>query len=124
MTGVQRFVLGAALLAVSWSMAGCKDDDDDGGSAPMRCMALVEEVCGRARECFEQEEGLSSEEGTDFEAECVDATEEALDCQRAVAIDSSYSTCIDDIQVVACETLINDPSGFLPSSCNGVIKVR
>jgi hypothetical protein len=52
---------------------------------------------------------------------------EDVPCSKAVAVGSSYNTCLTDIKATACATFVTSSSGnvtlSLPSTCTGVIKI-
>jgi hypothetical protein len=106
---------------------GCSSSD--GGSrspAQQDCDTLLDEYCGHAAECVVQDNvdpGVSQDQEKQG---CVGAAKAALNCDRAVAVGSSYSACISEVNSTDCAAYANVAQGTvppLPADCTGVIKL-
>ena len=79
----------------------------DTAPALSQCNAFVDLVCKRLEGC-----------GVESYQECLSATANSLDCNRAVGIKAGYDQCMIDIQAVACDY------GDTISNCAGVITIK
>ena len=121
---MQRSWIAASCVSLL-GVAACDD-----GKAEDQCVALLETVCKRSRECAEELSGEMAPSG--FEKECLDAAMQGLggkNCKDAVSVSSSYDTCIDQLNDVECnKLLVQDDAGAvmlkLPDSCAKVIQVK
>ena len=90
-------------------------------AAAAKCETLIAVSCGRSADCAIGAgwQGPRSE----WVAECTSGAKTNVDCGAVVAVSDSYDRCIRDTSEQSC-TLVLDPSGPSPASCNGVLLVR
>jgi hypothetical protein len=116
------FALGCTVAVFS---AACGDDDDD-DDPKSQCERFERTYCDKITGCLVEEGLLASSERTSATADCIDEIDAAIGCANAVAIESSYDECLDDIRSAPCDFVveaIQSEDGEIPDSCMQVILV-
>lgn len=116
-TVMLRFSRGFLALSIAILPAACSDSDSPNNSAyQAKCEQLVEVLCGKMETCTKTNPAPINK------ASCISDSKTGLDCSRAVAVGSTYDTCMS-----LCQNLQCTPSAsvgiVLPPECKGVIKI-
>jgi hypothetical protein len=97
----------AALAALA---LGC--GDDDGPKSPEeKCEALASKYCGRQTQC--------AKESRAWRNQCEGAFILEAKCNSAISVTANYGACIDDLDDVPCNLIMQD--GYIPASCSNVV---
>lgn len=87
-------------------------DASPGPDPVQACEDFVTLFCSKVNEC----------DGAPF-ADCVDATELALDCGQAVAVNESYDRCLEQLDDLGCALFLGDGTEYqIPASCDDAIE--
>ena len=122
--------VGAMLCLVmsSFLVAGCSPSHTETcGAQCQQCKELIGTVCNKALDCLIANNTISASKRQAEYDGCMSSNLEDVPCSKAVAVGSSYNTCLTDIKATACATFVTSSSGnvtlSLPSTCTGVIKI-
>jgi hypothetical protein len=84
---------------------------EEAGPSPVeQCETLLDRICTRDVACKNSPDMPS----------CLAAARGAIKCAQAVAVEPGYQQCLDDVEVVTCESLAK----AFPATCKDVIVVR
>jgi hypothetical protein len=130
------------LRSTCWILAclaiwGCgADTKSNGGTtsesntndAVTKCKDFANTWCSQALNCYSQVGRLASSEVTNAIEGCNRVAVAAVPCDKAVAVDSAYDTCVAQVKAMPCSTWDVAESDLdtirPPSSCVGVIKIQ
>jgi hypothetical protein len=112
--------IGLVMLSLGLS-AGCGSDDPP--SPAEQCRALLSKTCGRMVQCLVDNGTITQADAAANKTACIDAAASVADCSRAVAVGSSYSTCMSELDSADCAALTG-ATAQLPPSCQGVIQTN
>jgi hypothetical protein len=116
------------LLVAGVLLFGCSSDSKDSSTTPVQqCQDFANSWCGHAIGCYVEVGRLAAtDESSNLDA-CKRVAIAAVPCDKAVAVGSTYDSCLSEVNAMPCSTWDVEPTALStitpPTSCAGVIKV-
>ena len=118
-------------LALGLSFSGCSGSSDGGSSAPTppeECETFIDDYCGRVAACVIQNNEDPGATEAQEETSCADAAKANLPCEKAVAVGTTYNSCITEVKAIACSAVTaaeqsGNVAALVPTDCDQVIKL-
>jgi hypothetical protein len=96
--------------------------------AVTKCKDFANTWCSQSLNCYAQVGRLASSQVANQIEGCNRVAVAAVPCDKAVAVDSSYDTCVAQVKAMPCSTWDVAESDLdtirPPNSCFGVIKIQ